>query len=122
MRTAGLSVSLCIFALALTAAAFAKTKNEGSFDLDQPATMGSVQLQPGHYKAEWTGSNGMVDVAIVQRGKTIATTKAELKQLASPSAYSAVTMGTAPDHRAHINEIQFNNRKDALVLSSASAS
>jgi hypothetical protein len=116
MRTAGLFVFLIVFTLALSSGAFAKDKNEGSFDLNQPATVGSVQLQPGHYKAEWMGSNGTVEVEIMQKGKTIATTKAELKELENPSAYSAVTVRTTANHGNRIEEIQFNNRKDSLVL------
>jgi len=114
MRTAGFLALLCAFALALSAVAFARAKNEGSFDLNQPASLGSIQLQPGHYKAEWTGTNGTVNVAITHNGKTIATTKAELKQLANPSAYSAVTLRTSRTHNNRIEEIQFNNRRDAL--------
>lgn len=116
MRTAGLFVFLTVLTLALSIGAFAKDKNEGTFDLNQPATVGSVQLQPGHYKAEWTGTNGMVELAIVQQGKTVATTKAELKELENPSAYTAVTVRTTPNHRNRIEEIQFNNRRDSLVL------
>jgi hypothetical protein len=122
MRNTGFLALLCAFALIFSAAAFAKAKNEGSFELTQAARVGSTQLQPGHYKAEWTGTSGTVEVAIQQHGKTIATTKAELKELATPSAYSAVTVRNAPDHHARVDEIQFNNRKDALVLSRPAAS
>lgn len=123
MRSAGRVALLCAFALMLLLAtgAFAKQKNQGSFDLSQAASFGSVQLQPGHYEAEWTGRNGIVDVSILRNGKTVATTKAELKELARPAANSAVTLRTTPSHNERIEEIQFNNRKDTLVLSGTSA-
>lgn len=122
MRITGFLTLLCAFALCLSTGAFAKTKNGGSFDLTQPATVGSTQLQPGHYKAEWTGTNGTVNVAIMRHGKTVATTKATLKELATKSPYSAVTLGPSANHHSRIQEIDFNNRKDALVLSGTRAS
>jgi len=122
MRIAGFSALLCVFALALSAGAFAKAKNEGSFDLAQPAIVGSTQLQPGHYKVEWTGTSGTVNVDIMRDGKTVATTKGTLKELASKSPYSAVTVKPASNDQKRIEEIEFNNRKDALVLSGTRAS
>lgn len=121
MRIARFSALLCAFALVLSAGAFAKAKNEGSFDLTQPAIVGSTQLQPGHYKAEWHDTNGTVNVDILQHGKTVASTKAELKELTTPSTFSAVTLKTTPNHRNRVEEIQFNNRRDALVLSGTRA-
>jgi hypothetical protein len=117
MRTTGFLAFLCAFALTLSTLAFAKAKNQGSFDLAQVASFGSVQLPPGHYKAEWTGTNGTVDVSLIHNGKTVATTRAELKELARPAANSAVTLRTTPSHNERIEEIQFNNRKEALFLS-----
>jgi hypothetical protein len=117
MRTTGLFAFLCVFALALSTVAFAKAKNEGSFDLAQAASFGSVQLHPGHYKAEWTGGHGIVEVSVMQNGKTVATTKAELRELASPAGYTAVTLRATPSHHERIEEIQFNNHREALFLS-----
>jgi hypothetical protein len=117
MRITGFLGLCCAFALFLSTGAFAKAKNEGSFDLARPATVGSTQLQPGHYKAEWTGTNGIVNVDIVQHGKTIASTKGTLKELASKAPYSSVTLKASSNNRSRIQEIDFNNRKEALVLS-----
>jgi hypothetical protein len=122
MRIARFSALLCAFALALSAGAFAKVKNEGSFDLAQPATIGSTQLQPGHYEVEWTGASGIVSVDVVQHGKTLATAKGTLKELASKAPYNAVTLKPSSNHSNRIEEIEFNNRKDALVLSGTRAS
>jgi hypothetical protein len=47
----------------------------------------------------------------------VATTKAELKELASPAGYSAVTLGSTPSHHERIEEIQFNHHREALFLS-----
>lgn len=121
MRNTFFLALILAFSFSFSVAAFAKDKDEGSFDLSQPARIGSVQLQPGHYKAEWTGTNGNVNVMIMQRGKTVASTTAQVKELATPASYSAVTLQTTPKDQARIAQIQFNNRRDELVLG-ASAS
>jgi hypothetical protein len=122
MRIAGFSALLCAFAIVLSTGAFAKVKNQGSFDLAQPAIVGTTQLQPGHYKAEWTGTSGTVNVDIMQNGKTVATATGTLKELSSPSPYSAVTLRVSANHQNRIEEIDFNHYKDALVLSGMRAS
>jgi hypothetical protein len=122
MRLAGFSALLCAFAIVLSTGAFAKVKNEGSFDLSQAATVGATQLQPGHYKVEWTGTSGTVNVDIMQNGKTIATAQGTLKELGSRPAYDSVTLKANTDHHNRIEEIDFHNQKDALILSETRAS
>jgi hypothetical protein len=122
MRLAGFSALLCAFAIVLSTGAFAKAKNEGSFDLSQAATVGATQLQPGHYKVEWTGTSGTVNVDIMQNGKTIATAQGTLKELGSRPAYDSVTLKANTDHHNRIEEIDFHNQKDALILSETRAS
>ncbi len=122
MRNAGYFALFCTLTLILSTGAFAKEKNEGSFDLSQPATVGATQLEPGHYKVEWTGTSGTVNVDIMKDGKTVATTTGELKELASSPSYTSVIIQSTPDHRTLLEEIDFNHRKDALVLSGTSAS
>jgi hypothetical protein len=122
MRLASFSAVLCAFALVLSVGAFAKAKNEGSFDLSQAATVGATQLQPGHYKVEWTGTSGTVNVDIMQNGKTIATAQGTLKELGSRPAYDSVTLKANTDHHNRIEEIDFHNQKDALILSETRAS
>ncbi|HTS07323.1 MAG TPA: hypothetical protein VMP68_17205 [Candidatus Eisenbacteria bacterium] len=101
--------------LVFSMGAFAKDSHSGSFDLDQTARIGSTVLQPGHYKAEWTGPNDALQISIVQHGKTIATTQGKLKQLPSKSADTAVEIRS--DQSKKLDEIDFANRTQALVLS-----
>lgn len=108
--------SLTAVALILGAAAFAKDKKSGGFDLAEPAHIGSTLLQPGHYKAEWTGTDNAVQVSIVENGKTVATTPATIKQLPSKASANAVLLKTAGDNGKQIEEIEFGNRTEALTL------
>jgi hypothetical protein len=116
MRISKYLVSLVGFALILCAGAFAEENNSGSFNLEQPAKVGSTLLQPGHYKAEWTGPNDAVKINILQHGKTVATVDGHVKELPTKSPYSAVSMKTQPDNSQAVNEIDFNNRSEALVI------
>jgi hypothetical protein len=104
------------FALMLSVGAFAKDGNSGNFDLQQPAKIGSAVLQPGHYTAEWTGSNDAVKINILQHGKTVATADGAVKELPAKSPYSAVSMKAQPDNTNRVDEIDFNNRSEALII------
>jgi hypothetical protein len=105
------------FAFVLSLGAFAKDTNSGSFDLQQPAQVGSTVLQPGHYKAEWTGSGDAIKIDILQHGKTVATAQGKIKQLPGKSPYDSVSMKNLDNNTKQVDEIDFNHRSEALVLS-----
>lgn len=102
--------------LALSLGAFAKDSNSAKFDLGERATVGSTVLQPGHYKAEWTGPKDALQVSIEKDGKTVATVPGKLKELPQAAPYSSVTLKTMDNHSRQVGEIDFNNRTEALVL------
>jgi len=110
----GLLVSMALF---LSQGAFASNANSGSFDLGESAKVGSTVLPPGHYKAEWTGPEKAVKVSILRDGKTVATTEGSIKELPSKSENTSVTIKTLPDNSARVDEIDFNHRTEALLLS-----
>lgn len=104
------------FALVFSLAAFAKDANSGGFDLTQSARIGSTVLQPGHYKAEWTGPKDALQVSVLDHGKTVATAKGNLKELPEKAPYDSVTVRTHRNNTQQVDEIDFNNRREALVL------
>jgi hypothetical protein len=117
MRSLKYLASFTAVALLLCAGAFARDNSKsGSFDLAEPAHIGSTLLQPGHYKAEWTGPENALTVSIMQRGKTVATTQGNMTQLPSKATQSEVTIRTHNDNK-QIEQIQFDNRTEALTLS-----
>jgi hypothetical protein len=117
MRLAKYLALLSTSALLFSVGAFAKaSKDSGSFDLAQRAHVGTVELQPGHYKAEWTGDNGKTQISIVRDGKTVATVQGQVKQLTNAAPYDAVTVRTAADHTQRVVEIQFSKHKEELVI------
>lgn len=96
---------------------FARARNEGSFTLQEPASIGSTQLQPGTYKAEWNGTGSTVEVNIVQHKNTVATTSAQLKTNDGAVSQDAVVVKPANDSsKKQIAEIDFGSHKEALVI------
>lgn len=110
------AAAVAAVALLLSLGAFAKDSNSGNFNLAQKAKVGTAVLQPGHYKAEWTGPENALQISIVRHGATVATVKGKLKELPKAAPYSSVTMHTAHDQSKRVEQIQFNNRKDELVF------
>ena len=108
------AISLVAFALSLPT--FAKDANAGNFDLTQTVQIGSTVLQPGHYRAEWTGPNASLQISILRNGKTVATTQGALKELPSKAPYDSVTVHNQDDHTTRVDEIDFGHRTQALVL------
>ena len=117
MQSLKYASSFLAVALLLGAAAFAKDANSGKFTLDESARIGSTVLQPGDYKAEWSGSNAALTISILQHGKTIATTQGTLKELPAKAPTNAISMRTLPDKTEQVDEIDFGHRTEALVFS-----
>jgi hypothetical protein len=118
MKTLGSLVSIAALAIGMSTVSFAAAqKNEGKFTLTEPATIGSTDLRPGDYKAQWQTQNGNdVKVDIIQHGKVVATTQGQLKTLQTPAPYDAVVTKDNGNSAKAIDEIDFNNRTQALVL------
>ncbi|MFZ0758772.1 MAG: hypothetical protein WAM69_02380 [Candidatus Sulfotelmatobacter sp.] len=116
MRFAQYFASFAVLTLALSVSAFARDNHSGTFTLPDTVRVGSTQLKPGQYKAEWSGPANAVKVDILQNGKTVATVQGQVKDLTQRSPYDAVTMKTLGNNTKALDEIQFNDRTQALVL------
>jgi len=117
MQTVTRLATLSLLTVALATVTFAANKNEGSFTLADTARVGSTELHAGDYKAQWQAESGdAVKVEFLQNGKTVATAEGKLKDLEEPSRYTAVITKSASDNAQQIGEIDFNNRKQALVF------
>jgi hypothetical protein len=111
--------ALATLTFALTAVAFARNsnKNEGNFTVPNTVRVGSTDLAPGQYKAQWKEeSGGAVKIDILQHGKTVATVEGKLKDLQQRATYDAVITKPLSDNATTIDEIDFNNRSQALVF------
>lgn len=108
---------LAFVAFALSLAAVAADTHSGKFTLNDTVQVGSAQLAPGDYKAEWSGPADSLKVEILSHGKTIATTDAKIVDLQHPSPYSAVTLKPNANNAKTLDQIQFSNRNEVLVFS-----
>jgi hypothetical protein len=109
-----LAVVLLIASISLMAAD--KPKDSGRLNLTDTVQIGSTQLMPGDYKVEWSGSADNVQVNILKGKNVIATTQGKIVQLSSPAANNAVVTRALDNNTRGIEQIQFDNRKEALQL------
>lgn len=116
MKVAQYFASFAVLALALSVSAFAKDTNAGNFTLSDTVHVGSTQLAPGSYRAEWNGPANDVKIDIIKDGKTVATTEGKIRDLQHPAPYDAVVVKTIGNDTEAIDEIDFSKRTEALVL------
>lgn len=101
--------SLAIFAvLALATPIFARSVSQ-PLDLDQPATIGSTTLRPGHYDVQ--ADLNSYQVRITQNRKLVATVEGKIVTLAQKAPYGSVIF----DGR-RIHEIQFSGKSEAIEI------
>lgn len=116
MRLMKFSAALTVLTLAFSLAVLAKDSNSASFDLADRAQIGSTVLEPGHYKAEWTGSNDSLHISILKNGKTVATASGQLKELSTKAPYTSVSTKANSDNTLQVGEIDFDQRTEALMI------
>ena len=121
MKSAKYLFLLAGIAMLLPLGVYAKDTNEGKFTISESVQVGSTQLKPGDYKVQWDGSGDAVNVKILQGKKTVATTSGKLVNHDQAAPYNAVVLKDATGGKT-INEIDFGNRKEALVLTDAQMS
>jgi hypothetical protein len=118
MKSAKYLTLLACISLLMPLSALAKTKNEGSLQLVQAVQVGSTQLTPGNYKVVWNGTGPMVKVSIMQHDKTVATASGKIISQKYPAPYDDVVLKPVAQNskKMRIEEIDFNNRKEALRI------
>jgi len=107
--------AVCIV-LPLSAFGKDKDKDQGKFTLPSSAEIGSTQLAPGDYTAEWTGSGHNVDLNILKDKQVVAKTQAQLKQMPAADAQNAVGVNSTTHQ---LEEIQLGKSRADLVLQPA---
>ncbi|MGB6482054.1 MAG: hypothetical protein WBE86_01055 [Candidatus Acidiferrales bacterium] len=94
--------------LALSAPVFARSMSQ-PLELNQPATIGSATLQPGHYELKADPNSNQVRVE--RDGKLVATVEGRTVTLNKKSDYGAVVMDGQ-----RIHEIQFAGKTEAIEI------
>ncbi|HTR66233.1 MAG TPA: hypothetical protein VMH85_10700 [Terriglobales bacterium] len=110
-----LLVALAAVSMLFSLSAFARqsNKDEGKFTLANRAEVGSTQLAPGSYKAEWNGTGNDVKVNILKGKEVVATTQAQVQDHPNTEMNNSVTVNSQTNK---VEEIDFGKQKEALVL------
>jgi hypothetical protein len=99
--------------LLLPLSAFAKSKDSGSLYVSTSTKFGNAQLKPGSYKVRWNGTGNQVNVDVLRRDKTVATSQAKLIELPKPASNNSVQTDTSTNE---IQQIDFSGQRQALVI------
>jgi hypothetical protein len=108
--------AFAIVTFMLSFSAFAKDNNSAKFTLSETVQVGTTQLAPGDYKAEWNGSPDDLKIEILKDGKTVATTQGKIQDLHERAPYDAVITKTAQNNTKELEEIEFNHQAEALMF------
>src|SRR5260370_17340277 len=104
MKFAQFVAALAILASVLSVNSLAKDNHSGNFTLTDPVRVGSTELAPGRYKAEWSGPADALKIEILQNGKTVATVPGQIKNLPRPAPSASVPTKTQNASKT-LNEI-----------------
>lgn len=110
-----------VFLACLLLAATALAANKGSLEVFSPFQVNGKQLKAGQYSLRWEGNGPEVQLSIVQSGKVVASTPAQVVTMDhSPSGSSAV-LTTNPDGSQSLSQIRFGGKKYALQIGDAAS-
>jgi hypothetical protein len=108
-------------ALLLAVSVFAASSNKGSLQLMDQVTVNGKQLKAGEYSLQWNGTGSNVELSLLQSGKVVATTPAQLINLEQSPSYGAAIVKSNADGTKTLAEIRFGGKKYALTIGGESA-
>jgi hypothetical protein len=119
MKAVRLVAIAAILASGLSLSAFAKDKNEAKFTVTDTVLVGSTQLKPGDYKAQWEGTSPNVEVKILKGKDVVATAPAKLVDNKATLGSNSVTLGPGNGTTKSLDQVDFSNGKQSLVFRNA---
>jgi hypothetical protein len=105
-----------LVALCVAGAAGAATRHTMSLKLWEPATVKGTSLAPGEYKLSWTATGSEADITIEQRGKVVATSKANVVERDKAIADDMVVFQKGGDGSQVLSEVRTRGEKAVLVV------
>jgi hypothetical protein len=99
--------------LPFSAFARSKDKDSGSLNVASSTKLGTTELAPGNYKVRWNGTANNVNVDVMQRNKTVATSQAKLIELPKAALNNSVQTNSSTNQ---IQQIDFSGSREALVI------
>ena len=107
---------LSTLALIASVNALARDKNQRSVHIPDAVQVGTVHLQSGTYRVEWTGTGPTVQVSFLQGKNTVATVPATLKTNDSGVLHDDIVTDVPSADARVLEEIDFGRQKEALVF------
>ena len=105
-----------VVSLVLAVGAFASDVHKGSLQTYNPVQLNGKSLPAGEYQVRWEGSGPSVQLSILKNNKVVATTDAQVIELAQkPSSDTALTTAKADGTRS-LDEIRFAGKKFAFAI------
>jgi hypothetical protein len=121
-RLSIISTSLFAAAFLCSISTFAGNTIKKSLDLNESVTIQGVQLKPGTYKVEWSGSGPDVKLSILRGNDTLATVPAHIVQENVGNAETGYALKPAANGGPQeISEIFFSGQKYNLQLDEGSS-
>jgi len=108
-------------ALLLASAAVAAETNKTSISLSDKVTVDGKTIEPGQYKAEWTGNGPNVQVTVAKGKQQVASFPAKLTEQSSANAANAYSTSSAPDGSKSLTAIYVGGKKFVLEVDQAGA-
>lgn len=102
--------------LPVASMASAKTAKEQKKNIaiaDQ-VQLGGKTLAPGRYQLEWRDNGPTTNVKFIKNGRMVVTAPARVAQLQQKAPYDAVVENTQKNGTKTVNEIEWNNQREAL--------
>jgi hypothetical protein len=103
------ALAVVLMAMPVWAGKDAAHKDTTNLDIAQPTTVGTTQLQPGHYTVQATEGQNQFD--ILREGKVVATVPCQWIKLPSKATGSTVSTDDGK-----INGINFEGRDQAIKI------
>jgi hypothetical protein len=104
-----------VFAVALPAASFAKdASHKGHISTDSPIVIADHALKPGTYQVRWQESGTSAQVSVVDGGKVLLSTTAQVKALNSKSSDDVIDTVRNASGQTVLVEARFSGQEHAL--------
>lgn len=108
-------------ALLLATSAFAGDAHKGSVQFFNDVQLNGKQLPAGEYQVKWEGTGNNVEMSILRNNKVLATTPAQLVDLAQKPSANAALINNNADGSRSLSQIRFAGKKYALEVGRESA-
>jgi hypothetical protein len=100
-------------------ASAASVNHKGTLIVDHAVLVGQQQLPAGHYQVRWEGDGPSATVSIVNKGRAVVTTTAQVVSLKAKAAGDATDEISSAAGPASLLEARFGGQSEAISFRDA---